>query len=147
MANITVTKCDVSPNDCPIAAPMDVVVEFSTDRPLEQGAWQLRYGQGRARLTPWLTPVPSWSPAHGELERTTSSEGGVQPPSNLFQPRIPPIDGPPEGRLARKVCLDGPKTKGMGRRSASQVKCLVKTICLLHNCSFFGTRFDSHSSS
>lgn len=90
MANITVTKCDVSPNDCPIAAPMDVVVEFSTDRPLEQGAWQLRYGQGRARLTPWLTPVPSWSPAHGELERTTSSEGGGPAAQQPFPASDPP---------------------------------------------------------
>jgi len=43
MAAITVTRCDISPNDCPITAPLDVAVEFTTDRPIKEGVWKLRY--------------------------------------------------------------------------------------------------------
>eukprot|EP01006_Ploeotia_vitrea_P027229 TRINITY_DN60081_c0_g1_i1.p1 TRINITY_DN60081_c0_g1~~TRINITY_DN60081_c0_g1_i1.p1 ORF type:complete len:132 (+),score=22.98 TRINITY_DN60081_c0_g1_i1:105-500(+) len=43
MATVTVTKIDVSPNNCPISEKLDLTVTFKVDKPVQQGVWQLKY--------------------------------------------------------------------------------------------------------
>jgi|UniRef100_A0A7S4GIT2 hypothetical protein len=43
MATINVTKCEVSPNDCPLSTNLDISIEFNTDKTLKQGSWKLQY--------------------------------------------------------------------------------------------------------
>eukprot|EP00992_Anisonema_acinus_P009889 TRINITY_DN6087_c0_g1_i1.p3 TRINITY_DN6087_c0_g1~~TRINITY_DN6087_c0_g1_i1.p3 ORF type:complete len:144 (+),score=65.18 TRINITY_DN6087_c0_g1_i1:37-432(+) len=75
MATINVTKCEITPNDCPLTDPLSIAIEFTTDKDLDSGIWALKYEvdfTGNRHILDVATMPPTPYPANAPHRFTFS---------------------------------------------------------------------------